>query len=81
MLQGFRRRLGSSGAGARPPYDRTQSPGKGSKARKAVREMNQIKSGKNGEMVTVKNDCGTRIYKCDENECYMVGNYCLPGCC
>ena len=44
--------------------------------------MNNLKKeSETTQMVTVKSDCGTRIYKCDENECYMVGNYCPLGCC
>ena len=42
---------------------------------------NQNSTAKNAEVVTVKSECGTRIYKCDEKEYYMVGNYCASGCC
>jgi hypothetical protein len=32
------------------------------------------------QVVTVKSDCGTRIYKCDALECYMVGDYGVNEC-
>ncbi|GEM_PF-6583652 len=37
-------------------------------------------SGERTTMVKVKSECGTRIYKCDEQQCYMVGEYGVAAC-
>ena len=60
-------------------FTSTRNPGKRSKSRKVVREMKKREDARKfAETVTVANDCGTRIYRCDAKECYMVG-YCVPG--
>jgi len=52
-----------------------------SKTRKVVSAMNDKRtSGERTTMVKVKSECGTRIYKCDEQQCYMVGEYGVAAC-